>query len=164
MTDAPPDPSLPLASPKHEAFAQAKAAGLSSADSYRAAWGRPDDPDRIAPATARANGYRASKFSGVAERVIWLRRSSLADVVEAGEITREGLGDLMDVVTGALMECAQAVADTGSPHRQASVIRKLVTTHAGRVQRLRPQRRTAPEVVSLDLSPALDRLRVCTCP
>ena len=160
------DPSQPLPNAKHERFAVLNAGGITAARSYQLAW-RPDDPDAIQPPSARSNGYKIGKQPAVAARIAHLRKGALEAVEDNDQdITRDTLAGLMDTVTDALMAAADAAAETGAPPRQQSKIRKLLTTHAGRAQRLKVQAPAPGRDFStpLDLTPALERLRLCACP
>ena len=158
------DPAQALVNAKHEKFAALLAGGMTGLRAYQLAW-HPENPDSIKPDSAKSNAYKIAKVPEVTARVVHLRKEALTGAEEEDqEITRDTLAGLMDTVTDALMSAAEAAAETGAPPRQASKIRKLLTTHAGRAQRLKVQRAPAMrDSEALDLAPALARLPLCGC-
>lgn len=159
MSDPAPG-SVPLSDTRREQFANLMSSGLSLSAASREVFGAGQHEK-----TAGNRGSTLASRSDVRDRVTFLRKAALATHRDDGrEITRGDLLALSVDVTDALMAAADAAEEAGASPRQAQDIRRALTTHAGRVQRLTVHKIARPvEAPHIDLTGPEMRLRRCTC-
>lgn len=158
MISPPPSwhPDDPLPDEGREQFAQLVAIGVTLSAAYRQAIARGD----IVDGTARTNGSRMAKEAAVRQRIQTLRAALTTDDLPP-EITRRDLATMMQEVTDALERCLDAARAGRISPRSLAAVRRAISVHIGRAQRMDVPAPAAPHEEADD--GLLSRLRECRC-
>ena len=125
------DGSMPLANARHERFAKALVDNprLSGQAAWAASGGA--DAPRSNKDALKATAHRVRRRPDVAARIAWLakeRRERAAD----GELTAEGLEQLMMRLSAALTRVHERAEAEGAPEGALLKLRRTLTQHAAR--------------------------------
>lgn len=156
------DGSTPLANPRHEVFAGLVAEGM---DRTAALEETSVSSDARSKGALKVAAHRLFRRGDVQARVAYLRRQAQGAADAAAQpFTAAALGSLMGEATGAIRAAHDAAERHGASPQQLTRIRKALTVHAGRVQRLdAPAETPTPSAATFDVCAALTRLRWCQC-
>lgn len=154
--------SAPLANPRHEAFAGLVAEGMDRTAALEESSASSDDRSKGALKVA---AHRLFRRKDVQARIAYLRKQAQEAADAASQpFTAAALGSLMGEATWAIRAAHDAAERHGASRQQLTRIRKALTVHAGRVQRLdAPAETPTPSAASFDVYAALTRLRWCAC-
>lgn len=153
--------STPIKKERDERFARLVAEADGGA-SLVALWCQSDSAE-VKPAATNGRRVSASKArKRVADRVAYIKRQNASDT-PAEALTAERLSAIMAEVTGALMVAARAAQAAGADNI-AQQLRKCITVHAGRSERV-STRSPTPEKNpdEIDLDGVLSRFHPCIC-
>lgn len=155
--------ALELYNPRHEAFANILADGSTS--QWRA-WGlTSSDPMHRNPDVLKVSASRVACRRDVRARVRWLRMEERR--ADRSPDTALSLSSLFAEVTTTLSEAYNLAERAGAGSSKLSKIRKLITTHVGRVERSSVQA-SEPELNveeshKIDVTNVLNIFRYCSC-
>lgn len=155
--------SLELCNPRHEAFAYILADGNTS--QWRA-WGLTSgDPLHRNPDVLKVSASRVACRRDVSARIRWLRMEERR--ADRSLDTALSLSSLFTEVTTTLSEAYNLAERSGVGSLKLSKIRKLITTHVGRVERSSVQagepKLNVEESHKIDVTNVLNIFRYCNC-
>lgn len=117
-----------LANGRHESFCRLVAEGYSLQD----AWIASANGKKYKPSPSmRVSASKAHARPEVLDRIAYLRRAQ-ASKEPRQRLSSERLAEIMERVTEALLEAADAAKQAGAPHSQQATIKQAITRHAGR--------------------------------
>ena len=153
--------SAPLRS-RDERFAQL-VADADGGQSRVESWVQ-SDPAEVKPEITPGRRVSASKAGKrCADRIAYLKQQNTS-TAPTERLTAHRLTALMEEVTRSLMSAADSAQKAGS-HSIAQILRKSITVHAGRSERVDRRSPTpARSANDIDVTAMVERLYYCTCP
>jgi len=145
---------------RHIAFVERVLAG----EGYGEAWTSSAHDVGVKPGSQAANNVSGSRLaSKYADYLATEKTRRASCVTKAPPVTAESVGDLMQEITETLVRAADAASKAGS-QSTATSIRRLISTHVGRVHRATAGAEKEPDAPpAFDFDSALQRLHWCVC-
>lgn len=145
---------------RHSAWVERVLAG----EKYGEAWGNSAHDVGIEPGSHAANNVSGSRLASKYADYLAVEKARRASgVISASPITAETVSELMQEITETLVRAANAASKAGS-QSTATSIRRLISTHVGRVHRATVGAGKEPDALPIfDSDEALMRLHWCDC-